>query len=375
MLPSNELHIRSAADIVAAREASDFVRVTVETARLKYRNLLPIALKYALWSLRPGGTLFVADSGGDDPAPSAGHVSRNVVRQMIGKFIGRDVEWIGDHVGRIELRRTGPILEDGWSAGVVFSGNQSEIPLLTTCIDGLLLQPELSDERGGELVISGPDVPRDFLAAYPSVKYEVFPSPVGKRFLIGRKKNALMRRLKGPRFVILHARVVLDPGALARVPREFDVSGPATSVVLSGRVRRYLSLAQTDTVWPSPLTGRSTVMMRHIRNGDPLALHERGPVYIDGGAFYVTKPVFEQCPLSDYIAWNEAEDVEWCGRAFAQGFLVDMAPKSHAMSQTDKLGPMPDFGPFNPMLLLLKRNALELQATARHRWLRLRGLR
>lgn len=317
--------------------------------------------------------MIVEDSGTESPVVSVAHMTRNVVRQMIGKFIGKDVEWIGDDGRRIELRRTSPIMEEGWSAGVVFSGSESEVPVLLKCIQGLLLQPELSEERGGEIVISGPDCPRDFLTAFPGVRYEIFPSPEGKRFLIGMKKNSLMRRMKGPRFAVLHARVVLDRGALARVPSEFDISGPATSVMVGGKVRPYLSLTQTDSVWPTPLLRRSTVMMRHIRNGDPIALHERGPVFIDGGAFFVTKAAFEQCPLSDYIAWNDGEDVEWCGRAFAQGFLVDMAPEAHAMSQTDKLGPMPDFGVLNPSLLWLKRRSLELPAATRHRWQRLLG--
>ena len=129
--------------------------------------------------------MIVEDSGTESPVVSVAHMTRNVVRQMIGKFIGKDVEWIGDDGRRIELRRTSPIMEEGWSAGVVFSGSESEVPVLLKCIQGLLLQPELSEERGGEIVISGPDCPRDFLTAFPGVRYEIFPSP-GR--LAGRRR-------------------------------------------------------------------------------------------------------------------------------------------------------------------------------------------
>src|SRR5262249_45239752 len=147
------------------------------------------------------------------------------------------------------------------------------------------------------------------------------------------KKNLLMKSMTGPRLVVLHARVVLEPGALARVPREFDMSSPNTTVEENGRRETYLSLSATDGVWPAMVPHRTTLMMRHLKRGaDPLQLHERGGLFVDGGAFYVTKEFADECPLHDLIAWNEAEDVEWCGRAFTQGFLIDMAPDSAAYS-------------------------------------------
>jgi hypothetical protein len=334
---SRAFTISDRASLSAARTMVDLDTVTVVTATLKHRNLLPHAFKYALWAVRPGGTIVIEDDGGRSAAPPAYEVSFNIVRQWAFKFIGAGCEVESLDARRLVLRRTAPVLAPGWAAGVVFSGNDGEIPTLLRCLDGLALQPELDRTAGGEIVVSGPARDLGFLSDYPHVRYLPYETPPGPRFLIGQKKNALMAALTAPRMVILHARVILDAGALGRAPREFDISGPVTRIAGAGGERPYLSLSQTDAVWPGTVPHRPTRGLHDAPSDDPLALVERGGVFVDGGAFYVTRPVFEACPLHPLIAWEEAEDVEWCGRAFVQGFLIDIAPDSGALSQTSKL--------------------------------------
>lgn len=338
--------------LAAARGVTDAARVIVHTERLKYRRLLPCAVKYAFWATRVGGEIVVKDDGGKDAAPGPYAVSFNVVRQWTMKFIGAGCEVVSVGAHDIVLRRTAAKLAPGWSAGVVFSGRDSEIPALLACLEGLEAQSELDRANGGEIVVCGPQRDLAFLSAHPHVRYLDYETPAGPRFLIGRKKNALMAALTNPRMVILHARMVLDKGALARVPSEFDISGPNTRVRTARGEEPYIALLQTEGVWPGEQTRAMTLGLRDMPSGDPLALMERGGVFVDGGAFYLTRPVFEACPLHPEIAWEEGEDVEWCGRAFACGFLVDIAPDSGALSQTNKLRDWSKLGPLATPLRL-----------------------
>lgn len=331
--------------LAAARHAVDEAAVTLDTSRLKARNLLPLALRTAYWSVAPGGTIEIIDRSPDRAGPAPFDLTRGLVRQWAFKFIGAGCRLLDLTDERIVLERTAPLLAPGWSAGIVFSGNDAEIPALLACLAGLSRQPELSPEVGGEIIVCGPARPMPALNGLPGVRYLAFETAAGPRFMIGQKKNALMAALANPRMVILHTRIVLSERALTRVPREFDIASPDTYVASRRGRTRYLSLIQSDAVAIGTLPRQERKLMRDVVSGDPLELIERGPVFVDGGAFYVTKPVFEACPLHHEIAWNEGEDVEWCGRAYADGFVSELAIGSDAVSATSKLGDWSKLGP------------------------------
>jgi GT2 family glycosyltransferase len=59
--------------------------------------------------------------------------------------------------------------------------------------------------------------------------------------------------------------------------------------------------------------------------------------FVDGGIFAVTKRVLAVCPLNDNLRWGECEDVEWCNRARAHGFLIDMCPEMTATNAVSKV--------------------------------------
>lgn len=356
---STPLRIASPDDIVRARMAIDHDAVIVDAQRLKATGLLPLALKYALFAVREGGRIMVEDEADRELGSPAYAVPHKLVRQWTFQFLGRDTELVSLEPGRIELRRTRPVTPPGWSAGIVFSGRDAEIPTLLTALEGLRAQPELD-----EIAVCGP--PRDlaFLEGFAAVRYVEHVDPPGERVMIAAKKNALIRALRGPRVLILHARIVLAPGAVAGVPREFDISGPNILQEADGRTASYLSLSSTETVWPGRMARRTPWLMRHVGD-DPIALHRKGQLFVDGGGFYVTKAAHDLCPLNDLIAWNEAEDVEWCARAFVQGLLVDIAPDSIAVSQTAKVRMPPKLGAATAPLLRLVKRLREARARLR----------
>ncbi|GJE15156.1 hypothetical protein [Methylobacterium longum] len=341
--------ITNRATLAEARNAIDFDEVVVNTAEIKRRNLLPCALKYALWALRPGGRLIVNDEGLMDAGPPPYVFPFNLVRQCTFKFLANDTSLIDfDQRGRIVMERHAPVLGPAWSAGVIFSGNKAELPVLHSCLDSLRNQPELSPEMFGEIAVCGPHAARELLSEHKDVRWIDYDEPPGDRFLICKKKNLLIDSLKNPKIVILHARIKLANDALTRTPREFDISGPNTSFLHNNRLIPYPSLTQSDSVWPGILPRRRTLSSRQLSDADPILLHERAGLFVDGSAFYVRRAAWKSCPLNDAIAWLEGEDVEWCSRAFLQGFLIDMAPQSLATSQTNKLSIPPNLGSWTP---------------------------
>ncbi|MFV3517113.1 hypothetical protein ACNJD8_21110, partial [Mycobacterium tuberculosis] len=195
------------------------------------------------------------------------------------------------------MQRTQPALPQAWSAGVMYSGMAAEEPTMRHCLDALVAQPELSGSKG-EIVVCGPcDGHRTFLADYPTVRYLAADGVEDGhgRFLLAKKKNILFDNLTHARMVVLHARVVLAPDALARVPAEFDILAPNIARIRrNGSAEAYMSLAQIDRPWPGYMLRRRTLMLRDVRGCDPLRLHAAGPCYVDGGAVFVSRPVFDR---------------------------------------------------------------------------------
>lgn len=353
------------------RQLVDQDEIVVHTARLKNRGLLPVALKAALWAVKPGGHVRIVDDAPRD-ATAPWEAPANNLNHWVALLSSRDAVRCQPEAGAggdIELKRTASVLAPGWSAGVVFSGRDSELPQLLACLAGLRAQPELSAAQGGEIVVCGPQRDLAFLDAFPDVRYLVFEMPPG-RVMITQKKNALMRSLRGPRLAVLHTRIVLEPGALAAVPREFDLCSPNTAVIESGRRVPYLSLCATEAFMPGRTPYDASHTMRGVRSGDPLELHGRGMLFVDGGAFFVTKRLHDDCALDDTVAWLEGEDVEWCLRAQAHGWLVELAPGAGALSQTNKLQPLP-----RPGLARAASLVWHKLKTVRHGLLQIAGVR
>jgi len=365
--PSIEGYLLDRPDKLAAlRALTDLSCVTIDTTLFKYRRLLPLALRYAYWAVAPGGRIVIRDHTGPNPQAPAFEAPFNMVRQWVFKTLGRDAEVAGfDPSGRIELVRRTPVAAGGWSAGVVFSGRDGELADLRRCLDGLMLQPELSRAQGGEIVVSAPPGARpDWFDLYPDVRCLDYETPPGARFLIGRKKNALIEALRGPRVAILHARIVLSAGALAAVPREFDILSPNVFAVEGGVTRTYLSLASAPEPTLGALPKGPIVNLRNIPSRDPLALHSRGGVFVDGGCFFTTRALHAECPLDDALGWEEGEDLEWCARALAHGYISDIALGAHAVSSTSKYRPRPKLGILETPAEQLVRGVRQLRARA-----------
>lgn len=330
-------------DLYRLKAASGLSRVVIRAQRLKYRNLMPHALKYGAWALAPGGTLLVQDDAPDTFDLMPRFVSFKLLRQWTYKLLASEAEPVRLDIarGEIELVRTRPPTPPGWGAGIVFSGHASEVPRLRACLDSLLQQPELLPARDGEILVSGPAGAEDCIVGYPQVGYIVHDMPPGPRVMICAKKNALIRRLKGPRIAIMHTRITLEPDTLRHVPTEFEIATPRVMSMGQSGWEDYLSLGVHDAGLPGYAPRLASSSLRRVPAERYLDLYDQGPPYVDGGIFFVRKDVHARCPLNDDIAWDEAEDLEWSLRAVAAGFLLDLAPDATAYSAVGKLRSLP----------------------------------
>ncbi|MEI9851637.1 MAG: hypothetical protein WDN24_13225 [Sphingomonas sp.] len=84
------------------------------------------------------------------------------VRQQSFKIYRDDAELVElDNAGlRLVFARRRPVTPPGWSAGIIFSGDEKEMPFVSRAIDGLREQPELSAARGGQIMVCGPAAAR-----------------------------------------------------------------------------------------------------------------------------------------------------------------------------------------------------------------------
>jgi hypothetical protein len=364
-----ELSIKKPEHIAPLRQARDLDVVRIETRRLKYRRALRLAIRSALFALKPGGVLEVLDEPESRSFGRSYEINFSLVRSWVFALVGRDttLELIEPDRGRIVLRRSRPAPAPGWSAGVIFSGAPSEVPLLHRCLEGLRTQPELHRRENGQIVVCGPESAKGLLDCEADIEYLAFESAPGPRFLISQKKNALVAALRNPRIAVLHSRIILEPGALANVPQEFDAGTPDVFVMRNDRRQRYLSLGVVDTLDIDKTPTRPSVTYADLPAPNPMLLHRRGTPYIDGGLFVAMKSVYATCSLNPEIAWGENEDGEWCSRLAAQGYLVELFPNSTALSQTDKYTKRPRLpGRLDPALAAAWRLARHHFRALRH---------
>lgn len=356
---------------------TDLDEVVVEAGRLMTRGLLPLVLRRALWALRLGGVLTIRDVAGERADFPLYDVAGSQVRQWAIRFLSEDAEAIESDTQSLQFRRRTPVLEAGWSAGVVYSGDAKEEPALRACLRGLLAQPELSSVARPEVVVCGPaNGSRGFLVEFPSVTYLPYDTGAVARFPIAAKKNFLMDRLTGPRLLVLHTRIVLEPGALAAIPQEFDIVAPHVHRRTgAGVLEPYLSLCQVDNPLPGQMSRRIPRTVRDVGAARYWRLYEDGATYVDGGAFATTKRLVSRCPLDERLAWMEAEDVEWCVRALVQGYVCEFEPGCVAVSQVQKWRERPALGGLTRRLVPVVRQAKRSVAQVRHLWSRAIGRR
>jgi hypothetical protein len=362
--PTN-IEVSAVGDLYALKRAVDCDEVVLRTHILKYRGALRHGLKFALWAVKPGGRIVVVDSGPREYRIQPYSIPFSLVLQQAFKVLGPETELeMLDHRHLTAIwRRTSPILPQGWSAAVLFSGRASEAVQVKRALDGLRRQPELSAANGGQIIVSGPSQSRSALELGGDVEYLAFEN-VGARAMVTQKKNAIVASARNPRVVVMHSRIVLQDGCLAALPREFDAVTPRVEYREGEQSFRHIDFSVEGVLDAEAVPTRLAPLNSYDQQRY-LSILSRGRPYIDGGLFAARRSLFETVPLNPYLAWGEAEDLEWSARLLAAGYLVDLEPKAVAVSQTFKL---PRAMVDRPRLFKLARRPSRLVRTARYRF-------
>lgn len=326
-------------DLHRLRHMSGLGEVVLRVGRFKRRGLYLHALKYGLWAVRQGGRIVIEDDDPESQSIDAYAFSATMARQVALSVLGPHCTVDRSGVpGRIVFTRTTDVpADDAWSAGVVFSGADKEIETLHQCLDGLMRQPRLTGE-GGEIVVCGPARDMAFLDNYPSVRYLEFQTPPEKPFPISRKKNSLMASMRNRRMLVFHARIVMDDGALERAPLEFDMLAPTVDVDGARGRSATFAYGTIDAAAPLDMPRSMPLSTRQVFPKDYMTMLRGRRPFVDGAAFMVTKQMFDRCALDPNLLWGDNEDVEWCLRAGALGYLCDLDLRVSAITTTSKAG-------------------------------------
>lgn len=317
--------------------------ITINTKKLKYTGALRYAFKYALWALKIGGKLII----NDEPFQNQGFSTKRVdfwqIRHEFFKSLKDDIQLISldDKQGYIEVLKTKEsYINSGFSFGIVFSGNASEVEQLTKSIQSILTNESI-EKYQYEIIVCGPS---DFDAnSYISqfenqnIRYLVFDFEANaKRLLITQKKNHLYASCKYNIVAINHTRILYAKDYMIKIfDKKFDVFTPKVIVKQDDRWYKYLDFGLIGSYDLSKLNP-SAVLTSVVLNDDVLFFMRKKVPYLDGGITVFNKDIIVNTPYNPHLAWGEAEDVDMCALLYLQGYLLDYDENIVHKSLTNK---------------------------------------
>ena len=229
---SNELEIRTLNDVVNLRECVDLDHIDIHLNQLDEGYLPLYVAKYGIWALKRGGTLKInCKHTMQSHTKVNGNKSFYYTLQLIMKSIRhyvilKDINYNDRSVEFI--RSTPPAVNNCWSFGIIYSGEDSEWNNLCNCVKSIQSQVNFTGEC--EVVVCGPGVKRDLVVRELDVKYLcVDTTHKFGRFEISHKKNLLMDALRHDKILICHTRIVLKDDCIKMIPRDFEVLTPRVS--------------------------------------------------------------------------------------------------------------------------------------------------
>jgi hypothetical protein len=319
-LDGTELHIKVVADRLAAN------------------GVLRHALHAAASALAPGGELVVCNLGKDSQTIQPGNPVAPTVRMQARSVLRYSCEELWGQSGSLHFRKREQTNHIGWSIGLLYSGSDKEVDQVRHSVDAILRQENI-DWTSAEIIICGPQSGESIIGYWPHltcIRYLRFDYSDTGPFPISMKKNFIARNASYDHIALLHSRIHLQPQCISLLPKNFDIITPRIITSISGVDIENTSFVAIDSGWPFrpadvyPAGGYSLVEGRFLE-----ALRRRVG-YIDGGLIFTTKRVLAVCPFNDALRWGDCEDVEWCRRAEANGFIVELAVHSWARSATNK---------------------------------------
>lgn len=334
------INVNNIDDLFSIRNIRDESEINLLLSGQLLDGFVPFyALKYCIWSLEEMGVLKITAPKTIDMIGSTPHkLSFQLLVQIVCRAMPEyaEITDISLNERQIIIKRTKKeLLNKKWSIGIIYSGSKGELQLLKECIKAIKRQ-ESSGVIIDEIVVCGPEENEVELKNDPKVTYLKYESPYYlSRFLVGKKKNYLIKSLRNEKLAIMHCRIKLGNECLSSIPEEFDVITPSV-FIKAPQPLRYLDLGFQSFNTLSPIINKTTPNLTYNRDKWYKYLRFYYP-YVDGGLFITNKNLARSVPLSECVAWGEGEDVEWCQRLLANNRLLELAVHSHAFSMTCKL--------------------------------------
>lgn len=319
-----------------------FDSIVIFTKKIKYKGVLQYALKYAFWHLKENGKLIIFDNGPYEVLIRPYLLSVYQVNQCVHQFLKSDIKTLKTdfNKGILEYKKStveNGNINQGWSAGIIYSGNSNEIDLLNKAIKGLYKQNEFGMSNS-EIVVCGPtNGDYSFLSQFTDNIRVLYIDDVSKdgRFLISKKKNFLISNLKYENCVLIHARIEFQPNTLNKLDINFEFVSPQINLEIGNTKKRYLDFCLMGSYDSSRIT-RGKIVTSNYRPSNYLSKLKYGLPYVDGGCIIFKKSILEHIPFNNNLAWFENEDVELASRIHNAGYLIDFAYRVKAISNTSK---------------------------------------
>jgi len=330
--------VKSFKDIKNLRNAENLNHVNIDMTQFVAGGIPNYVGKLGIWSLAKNGTLTINCSGAhSSPNVLRGKISFNLLCQTLFPAIlpYASIEKIDRSKNVITFRRTSPKQKsNNWSFGIIFSGDLTELSLLSNCISSIQNQSIFDNEW--EIVVCGPADAEMMVISQFDVNYLSYENNSNhKRFNISSKKNYLIKSLKHDKVLICHTRICLEAECISNLPHEFEVITPSVSITGNMGIIPYLDLGFIRG-FTRNLNFVKTVPCHYNRNNWVSYLSKAIP-YIDGGLYCINSLWVKDINLSEHLAWAEAEDVEWCQRLNANGLMCELSLTALAYSQTCKI--------------------------------------
>lgn len=307
-----------------------FDLIRVDSKNLKTLGVLRYALKYALWALKIDGVLVVQD----EPLREYGFSNKRIdfwqIRHELFKSLKDEIEVLklNDSEGYIEvIKLKENYINNGFSFGIVFSGNHIEIEQLSQTIRSILDNKNI-DDYPYEILICGPSEFESvsYLRQFDSLKIRYLPYDLDlkhKRFMITNKKNFLFQNSQYNIVSISHTRIMYERSfILYSFNRKFDIFTPKVNILRNGKKYKYLDFGLIGSYSLDRQNSAKTLTSIVLDDAVLYYMRKRVP-YIDGGITVFNKNIIHEPPYNEFIAWGEAEDVEMCNRAYNNGYLLD----------------------------------------------------
>jgi len=337
--------VNSVKDLTALRRAEGLEHVEINMSELTAGGIPSYAVKLGIWSLVENGTLTIkCPYTSSSPAIVPGTISFNLLCQSLFPAIMPYASLVNlDKENNILIfRRTASRQKPNkWSFGIIFSGAPAEFALLSNCVESIRRQTVF--EKDWEIFVCGPAAAANEVVSKLAVDYVSYEtSSMLDRFDISSKKNYLMSKLKNSKKLICHTRIKLGPTCISDLPLEFELITP--SVTIDGPYGKlpYLDLGFIRGVTRN-LNSAKVIPCYYDRRAW-ISYLAKGIPYIDGGLFCINSNWVKEHKLCEYLAWGEAEDVEWAQRLNANGFICELSVSAQAFSQTCKMDRYKQFG-------------------------------